>query len=498
VESQEASRAVSLDIFLRLRAAQTGRAQPRATRRHVHVTARPLVVVGCHLVGDPAALVALRYGTTPEWSRTVVVPDPRDPAARNTRLAEFAGDLVRHLAGFTERAPAERAIQGGVETQVLATEAPQLICPNPSTAAWLTGALSRLLCPPPSGGCPPDGLPPDPVRWQAGAHLAFFARRRALPGSSAVLAATELLTTHWVTGQLPGEDGNLGVLLAWLEPPARTRAPVAAAHAELGPPAGPVSDPRWDREVLWPLLRGAPGAGGPEGTGTMDLAAACTGALAPAWRHTWQALALVRALPEAGHVSDRWFDDRLAWTRHGDRMAAGAPARPGPDGLEPFRSRQRLEARTVALARQMALDDPLLLAARVVAGEAMAGEVVARDCANRVASVKGRGLLRPVLWVRPAVPFDRPAGTALWWADDTRVRARVVSISGNGTVELMVVAGAGAEEWRAGEILPQAGERVRFVGAGDDRLPDSSFPDGVPEDLPWTHLATAVGAGDGR
>lgn len=474
------------------------------------MTARPLVVVGYHLAGDPAAPVALRYGTTPEWSRTVVVPDPRDPVARSARLAEFAADLVGYLSGFAERARSERAIPGGEENPLVCIDAPQLVCPNPGTAAWLTGVVSRLLCqsgvgdkPPddePPTDRPPESEPPAPAWWQAGAHLEFFARRHALPGSSAVLAATDLLTTHWVTGQLPGEDGNLGVLLAWLGPPARTRAPVAAAQAELGPPAGPLPDPRWDREVLWPLVTSEPGAGA-EGdlSGAMAVAAACTGALAPAWRHTWQALALVCSLPEAGHVPDRWFDDRLAWTRHSDRMAVGvAPARRWFDRLESFRSRQRLEVRAVGLARQMALDDPLLLAARVVAGDAMAAEVVARDCANRVVSVKGRGLLRPVLWVRPAVPFDRPAGTALWWVDDTRVRARVVSISGNGTVELLVVAGAGADERRAEEFLPKAGERVRFVGAGHERAPGGSCPDSVPSELPWTHLSTADGPGADR
>ena len=470
---------MSLDIYLRLRAARAGRAQPRASRRHAHLAPRPMVVIGYHLAGDPGAPVALRYGTTPEWSRTVVVPEPRDRTLRFAQLAGMARDLNRYLDGFTARDP------DGAD--VLCVDAPQLVCPNQTTAAWFTDTLGRSLRYLRTGGDPPV----DPDLPLAGAHLTYFAGRRALPGSCAVLAATDLLTTHWVTGQLPAEDAHLGTLLAWVTPPAgrpaAEAAVEAAVEAELGPTAGPESDPGWDQEVLRPLIGdyGRARDGGSERAALLDLTEACTEALAPAWRHTWRALELVAGLPEAGHVPDRWLDDRRAWTRHRDRADAGAAYfRKRLDELRSFRFLHELETRTVTLARQMALDDPLLMAGQVAVGDALTGWVVARDCAHRVTSAKGRGLLRPVLWVRPVVPFDRPAGTMLWWAADTRVRAQAVAVSGNGTVELAVVAGACASQERAERALPRQDDLMTLIGAGDDR-----FPDVLPEHLPWTHTA---------
>jgi hypothetical protein len=482
---------VSLDIYLRLRAARVGRGQPRATRRHVHLAVRPLVLVGYHLAGDPGAPVALRYGSTPDWSQTVVVPDPRDRDLRLAQLADFAGDLVRYLDRFIEREPAEPAEEdrAGGQTGRLCAAAPQLVCPNQSTAAWLTERLCRLL------HCPPTDAdqPADPVLAQAAAHLGYLAGRRGLPGSSAVLTASEVLTTHWVTGQLPAEDAHLGAVLAWIEPPDGMRGPEAAVEAELGPTAGPVSDPGWDREVLQPLVGEFSRArrdGVPDRSAAMELVAACTEALAPAWRHTWQALELLRELPEAAHLVERWDDDRRAWTRHRDRLEAGQTGAPQRlDQVRSFRLLHQVEARTAIVARQMAVDDPLLMAGRVAAGEAVAGEVVARDCANRVTALDGASLLRPVLWVRPVVPFDRPVGTVLVKADDTRVGVRVESVSGNGTVELLVVTGAGPDQERAEENLPGPGERMTLIGGGDEW-----FPSEPPGRLPWTHEPAGAGA----
>ena len=86
--------------------------------------------------------------------------------------------------------------------------------------------------------------------------------------------------------------------------------------------------------------------------------------LEQAWQDTWRARELVAALPEAAHVPQRWEQDRRAWTRHLDRVVAGtANFRIRQDQLRSFRFLHELERRTVALARQMALDDPVRLAA---------------------------------------------------------------------------------------------------------------------------------------
>ena len=76
-----------------------------------------------------------------------------------------------------------------------------------------------------------------------------------MPGSSLVLAATDALTTHWQTGQLPSEDLNLAALLGWIDPPVGMDGPQAARAGEASPPAGPDSDPNWDAETLAELIQ---------------------------------------------------------------------------------------------------------------------------------------------------------------------------------------------------------------------------------------------------
>ena len=76
-----------------------------------------------------------------------------------------------------------------------------------------------------------------------------------MPGSSLVLAATDALTTHWQTGQLPSEDLNLAALLGWIDPPVGMDGPQAARAGEEAPPAGPDSDPNWDAETLTELVQ---------------------------------------------------------------------------------------------------------------------------------------------------------------------------------------------------------------------------------------------------
>lgn len=463
---------MSLDVYLRLRAAKARRAQPRAARRHAHLSARPLAVVGYHLAGEPGAPVALRYGTAPDNARTLVVPEPRDRTLRFERLAEFGADLARYLAHFAGRVETDKG--------AVCVDAPQLLVPNPTTAQWLTDLLGRSL-----------RFRDEPALATTGAHLTFFGTRRDIPGSSLVVAATDLLTTHWVTGQLPVEDANLATVLAWIDPPPGRDGVEAAEEAEELPPAGPVSDPQWDRHTLRPLVAEygrARGTGVGEAPAAAELAAAVDAQLEPAWRAVWAARDLVALLPEAAHVGVRWDDDRREWTRHLDRVAADAAhfAR-RMDQLRSYRFLHELERRTLKLARQMALDDPLLLAAQVAAGDALAGEVVERDCAHRITLPTGRKGLRPLLRLRPAVSFDRPLGTELCWSENQGVQVTVTEVDADGMVTLMVVKGACQSPAKAEEILPAPGEPMTLVA-----LDDTWYPDTLPEELPWTHQPTEV------
>lgn len=452
---------MSLDVYQRLLALSRARAVPAASRAHRHLSPRPWVLAGYHLAGEPSAPVAIRYGSFRDSPKLLTVAEPRDRRQRFTALGALARDLATYLSRYTVTEPVVRATGNGRELDVnhCCVDAPQLVVPNEATAHWvgLLGQYLRTL--------------DDPVLQQAGAHLGWIASRRHLPGSSVLLTATDLLTTHWRTGQLPTEDGHLGRLLAWIEPPAGSDAWQAARDAEARPPAGPASDPAWDQVVLRPALERAKEQGD-----VRRLKIAATEVLDVAWRDTWAAMDLVRMLPPGEHVARRWESDRWSWTRHRERVLAGTISFTTRLADVPaYRFLHELETRTTALDRQMALDDPLVMARYLATGEAVAGTVVKRDPEHTITNSGGRSVLRPLLWVRTGAPFDRPAGTELWLGKlGMNVRA-----STDDTVELMVVSGAVTRPKL--NLLPESDAEVVLAPFG----PQQHFPDNLPDELPW-------------
>lgn len=479
----------NLRTYQMLVAAARRRAVPRTAFRHVHLAARPLVVAGYHLAGEPGAPVALCYGTDPDRMHVLVVGEPRDRTLRFAVLARFAAFLTDYLAGYGERERLVRNTRGGPVEEELCVEAPQLIVPNETTAHWLCDMLGRSL-----RYLRPDGeYPVDPLLPVAGAHLTWFATRRVIPGSSVVCTGTGLLGTHWQSGQLPTEDANLHALLAWVDPPDGVDAATAALDAEALPPAGPVSDPRWDRDELKPAIEAygrLRGAGADEDLAATSLRDAAAAALRPAWQATWRAVGLVRALPEAAHVPSRWEVDRAQWTLHLDRVAAGtAHFSRRLDPLRSFRFLAELERRTAALERQMVLDDPLIMAGHVAAGDALAGTVAARDIDHFVINpTTGRRRRRPLLHITPAVPFYRPPGVELWLATNNALKAQVLSTHPDGTVVLRVESGMGRNAAQAEAAVPPVGASVVFAPFG----PSETYPDNLPDTLPWTHVPAEV------
>lgn len=460
---------MSLDVYQRLLALRQARAVPTASRLHRHVSARPWVLVGYHLAGEPSAPVAIRYGAHRGQPRLLTVIEPRDRDQRFAAVGDLARSLATHLARYTTT---EVVVRRNFDVGHCCVDAPQLVVPNAATAHWLE-LLGQYL----------RTLGSDPALHTAGAHLGWFASRRHLPGSSAVLTATELLSTHWRTGQLPTEDGHLGRVLAWIDPsrtpgPAGADAWSAARAAEQRPPAGPTSDPDWDLRVLRPALEQAKQTGNRK-----PLIQAANEALDQAWQDTWAALDLARQLPPGAHVEQRWESDRWSWTRHRERITAGQVTFGGRLADVPaFRFLHELETRTVALERQMALDDPLVMARYLASGEALAGVVIKRDLEHTVTGSSGRAVLRPLLWLRPAGSFDRPVGTELWLG---RIGVTVRSSTAE-TVELMVTSGAVTRPKLAS--LPECDTDVVLAPFG----PEQRFPDNLPDDLPWPTRATAT------
>ncbi len=206
-----------------LLAATEGRAIAKTTRRHVHLSERPLVLVGYHLAGDPGAPLALIWGTNrDEEPHCMVVPEPRNRGLRFEALAEFATEFLAYLCEFEDYD----------ETDVC-VDAPQLVVPNTATANWLVGIVGRF-----TRNLRTDGdMPAPPSVPLAGKHLSFFAD--LMPGSCLVLAATDALTSHWQTGQLPSEDLNLAALLGWIDPPVGMAGPQAARAGEALSPGRP-------------------------------------------------------------------------------------------------------------------------------------------------------------------------------------------------------------------------------------------------------------------
>jgi hypothetical protein len=432
-------------VQLRLQAMHQGRAVRRATRRHVHLAAKPLVVVGYHLAGEPAAVLALQYGTSPEAAKLLVAAEPRDREQRMTLLREFAEDLISHVDAYDAVEPVVRRDMTVVECAV---DAPQLITPNGATAQWVTDLLGRCL-----RGSSIDSLE------LAGKQLSWFASRRALPGSDALLTTTDLLTTHWVTGQLPAEDVHLPSLLRWITGETVTDLPM-----------GPIPDPHWDAASLAPALG--------------DLSAVrevVAGPLGEAWAQSWRALELVQTdLPEIGaHVAERWERDRWSFTRHRERIVEGTAGHAARlTGIPAYRFLHELETRTVALERQMALDDPLIMAGYLISGDALAGTVSKVDREHTLASPTGRELLRPRIWLACDAEFARPVGTPLWLAADPKIMVTVAAAEPGG-VELVVQKGA-VQRTALGR-LPQVGDQVVFAPFGAEDV----FPNRLPEHLPW-------------
>lgn len=449
-------------------AAAEGRAVAKTTRRHVHLSPRPLVLVGYHLAGDLGAPLALMWGTNrDEEPHCVVVPEPRNRGLRFQALADFAEVFTGYLFEFENRDEAGTCL-----------DAPQLIVPNAATANWLSGIVGRF-----TRNLRTDGDAPAPPSVPlAGKHLSFFAD--PMPGSSLVVAATDALTTHWQTGQLPSEDLNLGALLGWIDPPDGMGGPQAAREGEASPPAGPDSDPNWDAEILADLIQEWHAADDETSRSAVrrELEDEIREQLSPTWENCWRALDCLDALPAANHVTSRWESDRKEWTSHCDRIADGrAYFRNIPTPVQSAGRLKILEDRTEELQREMAWDDALVMAALVANGEALAGRVVATDSQRRIPNAKGRMTRRPLITIEPAVEFTRPSGTTLFLSTHPKVTLKVLPSDASGLIYAEVV--KGANQSRTIGLLPGLDDEVVLSPYGKREFYQRS----KVESIPWTH-----------
>lgn len=479
-------------------AAETRIAQPVASCRHVHLSAQPLVLCAYHLAGDEGAPVAFLYGSSPDAASLVVVGEPRNRSLRFRMLERLAADVERYLGRFWSR----RAVVDGRGRQkldpdgrprLLAIDAPQLIVPNSGTAAWLTTLARSTVWLRTDGDYAVDAVLP-----RFGAHLTHLTNRRATGGSANIVAATELLDLHWVTGQTDAEDASLATLLSWIDPdwldpswfPAGTSvrgldAVAVARLAEVLPGAGPVPDPTWDAgELEWAVTayNRAVRAGVDPATAVEAVSDAAADALAPTWSATWRAVELSRALPEAASVARRWELDRQAWTWHIGRVDADRVwFRRFRTAVQSARLLAQSELAAAALAADMAFDDPLVMARAVASGMAIEGIVIDRDDTHRRPGPSGRRMVtRPLIRLRAHEDCLQPIGTTLTWAANPSVKLAITDIADDGVVTLTVTVGMRSP-------LPEVGDEVCLATFSPPRF----YPDTLPIDVPWTHRLPA-------
>ncbi|WP_234543641.1 hypothetical protein [Streptomyces shenzhenensis] len=505
-----------ITTLARLEAVSTGNAQPAATVRHRHLSGHPLVFVPLTTSGETGAPLGALVGTDRDAPRLLVVPQPRDRDLRFAFLAELAELVLPYLDSYTgsveaaERTETDPETGKRVKVEVeLCSDAPQLIVPGRAGIEYVR-LLGRSMRFRRTAEQDPQAPYPAPPRVPLlGRWLTHFGERSRVPGSSLLLAMTDLLSRHWATGQSGIEDQHLGALLAWIDPPAGSTGAAAALLAELArdgegqllcPPAGPATDPAFDNKLLAPAFERydrarTAFAEAEDGLQADDRLAILTAAereiralvesrTRPTWDAVWRGLDLLRGLPEGARVEERWTRDRWSFTGHRDRVLAGEPPQPRRDdavtAAGKLATREREQAR---LDAQEALDDPLVMAGRRLSGEAFAGEVL--DVVMACSEGK-RPSPRPLVTLRTE---DRPQlgerAKAYRSLGGKPQSAEFVGYEAEGVVVLRVLDKMGRGKEPEEGSVPEKGDRLVFTLFEHEQRGGARLPD--PEDTPWTH-----------
>ncbi|MFE4664077.1 hypothetical protein ACFRI7_08790 [Streptomyces sp. NPDC056716] len=523
-----------ISTLARLEAVHTGRAQPAATVRHRQLSAHPLVFVPLTTAGEAGAPLGALVGTDRDAPRLLTVAQPRDRELRFAFLAELADVVLPSVDAHAESVEAAERTETDPETGKrvkvevdLCADAPQLIVPNRAGVAYvrLLGRSTRFRR---TAEQDPEAPYPAPPRVPLlGRWLTHYGERARVPGSSLLLAMTDLLSRHWATGQSGMEDQHLGTLLAWIDPPGGGSGAGAALAAELDrdregqlrcPPAGPATDPAFDNKLLAPAIdrydrARTAFAAAEDGLEADDRLGEVTAAeravrelvasrTLPTWHAVWRGLDLLRELPEGARVQERWTRDRWSFTGHRDRVLAGEPPQPRHDdavtAANKLATREREQAR---LEAQEALDDPLVMAGRRLAGEALVGEVVEVVMTH---SEGKRPSPRPLVTVRTQ---DRPhlgerakvfrslggkpqaAEFAGYAGHDesggSGENGGPVPGDGSALVVLRILDKMGRGKEPAEGSLPEKGDRVCFTLFEHEQRGGARLPE--PENTPWTH-----------
>src|SRR5439155_5750131 len=235
----------------RVLAVGRGQAQPIAAVRHLHISQRPLVFIPLKMAGEANAPMAAMVGTDRRNPQLLVVAQPRNRDQRFAFAHRLARIILAEILPMAERRTPPPGEPAGAPLRC--PDAPQIWVPNRAGIEFvrMLGRSTRL-----RKTTGPWKVPLNVPRM--GKWLTFYADRAEYPGSSLLVAATAALSGHWATGQSADEDGHLGSVLAWIQPPPGMTGADAARGVEdpvAHPPAGAATDPTFDNTVLAPLIR---------------------------------------------------------------------------------------------------------------------------------------------------------------------------------------------------------------------------------------------------
>jgi hypothetical protein len=481
----------ALTSLARIEAADRGRALLIRTVRHVHLSDHPMVVVPLQLAGEPCAPLAAMIGDDRSAPRLLIVANPLSRDDRFQFAAELAGIALAYIDGFSAGPePGEKEAY---------PDAPQLVVPNPG-GVMFTQLLGRSIRFRPTVG---QGAVPAAVP-ALGCWLTYFAGRAQHPASSLLLTATEALGAHWATGQSAAEDQNLAALLGWISPPpgmSGRQAALLAEDPEQFPPAGPATDPVFDRDVLVGLYKaireswaaaegGATGRGRPAGPeeALARLERELRLVLVPTWQLVWQSIDLLRELPAGGHVAERWKSDRKSFTGYARHLREGGfPQAKRDAAVDAARRLARLESEREQLDAQMAFDDPLVMAEYLMTGQAFEG-VVTRAEPHRLDESGKRAKLRPWITVETTDEVTAEPGAELRSPARPSQKAAVIQVDkldGRTRVTLELQNGMGRGLVPLPGSVPEADDGLCYTTLKLEFQQPPEFPG--REDTPWTH-----------
>ncbi|WP_433476496.1 hypothetical protein ACQPZP_05265 [Spirillospora sp. CA-142024] len=482
----------ALAALARLHAAAEGFAQPLRRVRHHTLITEPLILAIYNMSGEAAAPLGCMIGAPHADPVTLVVPSPRNRDLRQEfylRLADVILPFIDQHARTLQNVPT----RGDKPDRQRCARAPQILVPNTSTIDYLRRVARSIRF---QQAPTPEFPHGDPQVGLLGRWLTFFTDRAGYPGSSMLLPMTDLLAAHWATGQSSLEDASLALLLGWIDPPAGmtgAQGAAAAAHPIDYPPAGPATDPTFDRVVLDPKISAYLDAVNSndvraEARVTAALERDVAEQLKPTWEQMGTAVTLLTSIPEAARCPGRWDADRDAFTGHVQHIAAGGFPQPVFDKpIDAAARLARMERAQLRFEDEQALDDPFVLAERRSSGTAFAGVIVEREPDRTQLSSKGRPQLRPRFTVQTADPPPLAQGKMACPSDPKRlVEIREVIPDGpeQHLVVLELVVGMGRVGNPQRGAVPELGE-VRAYTAVPEQWKTPDFPS--RDQTPWTH-----------